>query len=152
MLRKAKPSKKTRAVELKWEGTFFSLFVQAIYAALGNRKFDLRPKWKSRVTTIYIRKYGLGFYPRFFSTGCRHVTFSFVREVRIFHLDTHLFPLRAPYYASILPLRPRFCYQRPFLLPNPNRRNKDTWLATTPTPYNGSLINIAVALLLRVLL
>ena len=65
MLRKAKPSKKPRAVELKWEGTFFSLFVQAIYAALGNRKFDLRPKWKSRVTTIYIRKYGLGFCPRF---------------------------------------------------------------------------------------
>ena len=42
-----------------------SFRVHAIYAALGNRKFDLRPKWKLRVTTIYIRKYGLGFSPLF---------------------------------------------------------------------------------------
>ena len=43
--------------------------VHAIYAALGNRKFDLRPKWKLRVTTIYIRKYGLGFSPPLFLNG-----------------------------------------------------------------------------------
>ena len=31
--------------------------------SFSNRKFDLRPKWKLRVTTIYVRKYGLGFSP-----------------------------------------------------------------------------------------